>query len=456
MRMRGLLLGLLVLILASCTDKQLAGIYRDVTLERGDEVEGFSLGIKAYTWGWTATEMYRWLDLMVLDDENPRQRPFNAFYHDDQLAGPDYKGFDIPNVDTLYSYAWLDVSEEPAVVTVPQTDAAYYSLQFIDFYSEVIDYIGTRQQGSGPQTIVISHGDYDGELPEGANLLVSPTRFVLLLARVLVESDASLANAQAVQAGWRIQPLSYPNNPEAQEPLALPRYKVNNAADYYAQLQTVTALVPPKPKDLPHWQALGRLNLGKGGELGDLRPELVKSFEKAFELAPRVLDKTIMLAGSEAGGGWAYSTLLGRYGGDYVQRSAVTGRGFGAHLPEEATYYVAYFDSEGAFLNGKRTYRIDFPGAIPAQGFWSMTLYGRDSDQLVANTINRYAISDRTPGIERAADGSFSVWVGNKEEGAANWLPAPSEPFYLALRLYIPEASVYEGAWRPPEIQRVE
>ncbi len=38
----------------------------------------------------------------------------------------DFKGVVRSNFDTLYSSAWLDMSKEPVVISVPDTDGRYY------------------------------------------------------------------------------------------------------------------------------------------------------------------------------------------------------------------------------------------------------------------------------------------------------------------------------------------
>ncbi len=38
----------------------------------------------------------------------------------------------------------------------------------------------------------------------------------------------------------------------------------------------------------------------------------------------------------------------------------------------------------------------------------------------------------------------------------ANWLPTPDGPFYLAMRLYWPEAAALDGSWEPPPVVRVD
>ena len=461
MRKFGLGIFLLLTTLSGCDQQALVRHFVDGKIQAGAEVEAYTLGVKAYTWGLTATEMYRWLDTMVLDTENPRHAPFNAFYHDSELAGPDYRGFDIPNSDTLYSYAWLDLRTGPVVVSTGGSDGRYYSLQFIDFYSELIQYVSLRTHGDGPAEVLVTPPGWAGVMPKGMTHIASPTAFVLVLARVVVAGEADLPLARGIQRQWHIQAQPAPAGAAASAVTSrdnLQRYHVDNAATFYDQLQYVLGLVPPKPKDRPHWFELRRIGLGVPGKaFAQLGLATQQGISRAYADAPRVLEKALVEAGESAGGGWAVSRVLGRYGDDYVQRSTVTAKGFGAHLPLEALYYVAHFDESGAMLDGGNSYQVRIPASLPAQGFWSLALYDRGSDRLVANPIQRYVINDRTANLQRDSDGSVRVTVQREAPvDTANWLPAPEGGFYLALRLYMPQQQVLEGHWQPPPIQRSE
>ena len=113
----------------------------------------------------------------------------------------------------------------------------------------------------------------------------------------------------------------------------------------------------------------------------------------------------------------------------------------------------ALFDSEGH-------YKLTLPASVPVDGFWSLTLYEATAQGqffLTENAIHRYAIGDRTPGLQRRPDGGLDLWIGRADPGGAhtaNWLPAPaSGPFALTFRAYLPKPELLNGHFRLPPVQ---
>ncbi len=163
--------------------------------------------------------------------------------------------------------------------------------------------------------------------------------------------------------------------------------------------------------------------------------------------------------------GWSSASAFGDrdfFGGDHMLRAAGAMAGWGGNDRIEADYPSGRVDADGEPLSGDRRYRLRLDEAPPAKAFWSITMYDTSYDgvagYLVDNPIDRYLINSTTSGLVHGDDGSLSIHVQREEpdtaEGRANWLPAPSGPMYLVLRIYWPEAAALDGSWTPPPIER--
>jgi len=145
---------------------------------------------------------------------------------------------------------------------------------------------------------------------------------------------------------------------------------------------------------------------------------------------------------------------------NYLYRMAGAVIGIYGNSAAEAFYPIAAADSDGQPLSGANNYIYRFaPNALPpANAFWSLTMYKLPESLLVANPINRYLInSPMLPNLARDPDGGVTIYVQNSSPGPgkeANWLPAPSGPFQLVLRLYSPKPEVLDGQWTAPKPQR--
>jgi hypothetical protein len=158
--------------------------------------------------------------------------------------------------------------------------------------------------------------------------------------------------------------------------------------------------------------------------------------------------------------GWRmFRKAIGTYGFDYLQRASVWMGGPLANVPEESFYPTAVMGADGQPLNShEHNYVIHFreDEIPPADGFWSLTMYDRESGMLVKNLIERYSIGNRSHDLQLGPDGSLTIYIQQRPpetQEQSNWLPAPDGPFYVTLRLYGPRSSVLDGKWTPPPIQ---
>lgn len=100
-------------------------------------------------------------------------------------------GDEIPNNDTLYVNAWIDLSAGPLVISVPDTGSRYYVLGMLDYYTNPFASVGTRTTGNGAGSVLLSGPKWDGEVAaehqSTGRHLRSDTDWVWIIGRILVD-----------------------------------------------------------------------------------------------------------------------------------------------------------------------------------------------------------------------------------------------------------------------------
>jgi len=113
------------------------------------------------------------------------------------------------NHDTLPTVGWLDLSKGPQVLHVPDMNGRYYSVQFTDpSNNTVFAYVGKRSTGTEAGDYLITGPNRRGQVPSGMRQISSPNNSVLVIGRVLVESDSDLPTAHHLAEQIRLTPLN--------------------------------------------------------------------------------------------------------------------------------------------------------------------------------------------------------------------------------------------------------
>jgi len=113
------------------------------------------------------------------------------------------------NHDTLATVGWLDLSNGPQVLHVPDMANRYYSVQFTDPTKNTnFAYVGKRTTGTAAGDYLVSGPGWKGVVPQGMSQISSPNNAVLLLGRVLVESDSDLPTAYGLAKQILLTPLN--------------------------------------------------------------------------------------------------------------------------------------------------------------------------------------------------------------------------------------------------------
>lgn len=378
----------------------------------------------------------------------------NTLFWQTALSGPESRIIVAPNRDTLYSVAVLDLRAGPMVLTLPEVTDRYFTFQLLSPWTDSFAYIGTRATGGRAGSWVIAPPGWDGEAPEGAEVIASPTQQVFLLGRFLVDDEADVANVMAIRDDSSLEPLGAPTGelPPLGEPAGTAQ-DIPTDASFFAELATSMGANPaPTERQAALWAEVEeRLGVGPDGLADDADTAVLDAGAAAGSerIAAEVASRTELVDG------WSVNRDIGVYHDDLTLRAFVARIGWGANVPEEAVYPVARLDVDGRPLDGSRTYTMTFaPDQLPPLeelGFWSLSVYGGDMF-FAPHPSGRYTIGDRTPDLALADDGSLTITLSHADPGVPSWLPVPEGPFVLMLRLYLPSTPVLDGAWTPPGV----
>jgi hypothetical protein len=172
--------------------------------------------IVIYFWPRMLLSVYKRAILVKGFGEGPI--PINTLYTEPQqlFADPLHAPASAPKVattgvnhDTLLTVGCLDLSKGPQILHVPDMAGRYYSVQFTDpSYNTNFAYVGKRTTGTQAGDHLVTGPAWKGQVPSGMTQIVSPNNSVLVIGRVLVESDSDVSKAYGLAQQIRLTPLS--------------------------------------------------------------------------------------------------------------------------------------------------------------------------------------------------------------------------------------------------------
>ena len=364
-----------------------------------------------------------------------------------------------PNLDVVYSEAWIAVDENtPAVLEIPAVPAGrYYTAQIVDEWAEITHNINERNfpdHPNGRYAICLTGSSPD--IPDGCLRVDIPSAKAKLLTRVQIGDDVD--TAVKLQHQFR---LSSTGDPATQPPASIPDF--DNAhlpgAWMFAEPQLTAALAPADA-------------CGKAAELQPVVHQIA-AYLTGDPARADAVDTTIHTAAVPAfmhfvvnfgnvTHGWSSTAAYPKFGDDYWFRATANFGGIWWNSSNEAVYELLHVDANGDPTTGEHTYQMTFPAdALPAtvvDAFWSLTVYGKPDYMLVPNDAGRYTVGSGKP-LHTDADGSITLTFATEQPSGAmesNWLPTPAgKPFTADLRLYLPYDAVRDGHWTPPALQPV-
>ncbi len=426
----------------------------------------------AYVFGYPLVIMDLTRALME-DSWKDAPRANNSFHHLQSFPDHNFKNVVRPNNDTLYSIAWLDLSDGPLIMSVPDTDDRYYVMPLMDAWTNVFASVGKRTHGTGASGYMIVGPQWQGDSSKDMEVIQSPTNMVWVIGRIQTNSKADIAAVAQLQSGFTLAPFSDLPKPhtetEAQNTATnlqkdsskvdLNKYLADMpASDFFTRLSELMILQPSSSEDSEAIENLNSIGI---------------TADKTFAGPPSPLHNWIMNhaiaitldrihnqlnSDDRLENGWKVQRdSIGNYGTNYAVRAAVAIIGLGALPPAEAAYPNTEVDSQLQPLHGSNRYRLHFnAGELPpVNAFWSLSMYN-DEGFFIANPINRYVIGDRDE-LNFNADGSLDILIQTDlpQDSNENWLPAPTGKFALTMRLYSPKPSFTDGQWKLPKVEKI-
>lgn len=470
-----LLITLIAAFLLLTTQPGLAQVSKQVEVAASEperETKAFNLGTEAYIYGYPLVIMQKVHQVMTnVAAPEGFHAPLGQFAHQKQFPDASFRGVPNPNRDTLFSFAWLDLSKEPYILTLPDEHGRYYLMEMLDAWTNVFAAPGTRTSRTKAQKYAITGPGWQGRLPRGVKEIKSPTNMVWIIGHTYCAgTPEDYKVVHAIQDHYKLLPLSAFGKPytppqgtvDPNIDMRTPGWeqvKRMDAASYFKTFAAVLEANPPAAADAPLVVKLARIGLipGQSFDAGKLDLAVARGLERA----PHAAQEKIQTNGKDAGlqvNGWQFTLKTGSYGTGYLQRAHITAVALGANLPQDEVDMMTQVDGDGKPLDGDHRYVLHFSKGQtpPVHGFWSLTMYNAEHF-LAANPLNRYKLNSRSR-FRYNQDGSLNLYIQKDSPGQdkeSNWLPVPADKFELMLRLYWPKEALLKGSWNPPAMKRL-
>jgi len=447
--------------LLSFTQDFANGYPTDATVKKLYDARDFQRACQAYLWSIPIVSMAQWQYAYTkqLGAENGQTVLTESY--DDKVGDLTY------NATTPYAIPFIDLVDGPWVVVMPEGEvrgAAHDMWQ-----------IGITQITEPGKYLFVGPGQDvpSGAKAEGYRIFQSPTMTVMLGIR-LMSTDKGVRMSILKKIG--IYPYAERKDPKPRGYI-IPNGKPWLAAhprgmEYWERLADVLNREPVAERDRFFMAMLRPLGIEKGkpfkptkrqkliltqatlvGEAMAKANDFAKHMEEAhyvdglqwhFATVANPDQRAEYYDQLDERAAWLYEAVTN----DPAMHGQKTGKG--------QVYMGTYKDKDGDWLDGSRNYVLHVPPDVPAEAFWSITLYDVDTRCLIRN---EQKIADRSSRMDliKNTDGSVDIYMGpdapkGKEK---NWIPTVAgKAWFPYFRLYSPKKAFLDRTWVLPDIEK--
>jgi hypothetical protein len=395
--------------------------------------------------------------------------PPNTFGHFRAYPPLDFKAVVRPNFDTLYSIAFLDLTDGPVILSIPDTKGRYYVAPTLTMWTDIVGAPGWRTLGTEAVDLAYVPPGWQGTLPDDVVCVDVTTPYIAFKGQIHAAGPADYPAVHAIQDAMTIVPLSQWGNSEYVAPAGRVDSSIDMKTPPLAQVRNMSAkeffeyaakammVNPPNAVDYSQVWRMQAVGIVAGEELdfGALDAATKATLEGGRTAGYASIEAQTKKLGTEVNGWMSILGPVGTFGVQYLERAAFDLYGLFGNQPVDAIYP----STMGLIGPTTDTYVLHFDKGQtpPGQAFWSLTLYDADGFAY-PNPLDRAALSNWMDFVYNT-DGSLDLYIGSSSPGKdkeVNWLPAPADkPWALTLRLYAPTEAATSGDWTTPSIRKL-
>lgn len=395
-------------------------------------------------------------------------------------AGPRQIAF-TANSDTPYGAGCLDVKDGPFVIEMPP--GPFIGLANSHHQSWILDMgLPGPDVGQGGKHLILPP-DYQGKIPQGYFAGKSPSNKVLIAIRALPKKGNVKEAIDSLRT-IKIYPLATAAKPKLLTFVDITEQDMDGTClrwednlQFWQKLHEIVNAEPLAKGFLPMYGELGVLGIEQGKPFSpDARMKRIletaaKTARDQLLVSAFASDRPDRFAWPDRKWEWVglvpdsaqFETKSGidleardRW---FAQAIVTSPAMFRRTKGAGSLYWLGHRDASGAYLDGGQTYRLTVPLPVPAGLFWSVTVYDAATRSEIKTAQDKAALRSLFELKDLANAKSVDLYFGPQapagQEG--RWIQTtPGKGWFSYFRIYGPEKSVFDGAWKPGDFTRAD
>lgn len=395
-------------------------------------------------------------------------------------AGPRQMAF-TANSDTPYGAGALDVKDGPFVVEIPP--GLFVGLANDHHQGWILDLGLSGPAGPAGGKHLILPPSYDGEVPQGYFAGKSLSNKVLVAVRSL-PLNGDVQGAIDALRKIKIYPLASASDPKLLKFIDVSDMELDGTClkwednlEFWKTLRAILQDEPLVEKFLPMYGLLAALGIEKGkpftpdARMTAILEQAAKAGRDQMLVSAFASHRPDRLAWKDRKWEWLglvpdsaqFETPAGidldardRW---FVQAIVTSPAMFRRTQGAGSLYWLGHRDQAGNYVDGDKTYKLTVPLPVPANLFWSVTVYDAATRCEIQTEQDKAALRSlfelKDLGDARTVDLYFGPKAPPGKED--RWIQTiPGKGWFTYFRIYGPQKPAFDGSWKPGDFEEVK